>query len=137
MIFKPNLWTLESTSKANFNPKKVLWKTVSFYGQTKAMWAYCSQDPAFMEPVNLSLISSTLRMIFKPNLSTLESTSKANFHSKQVLWKTISFYGQTKAMWAYCSQDPAFMEPVNLSSTFGMTFNTYPQPLRVFFAIIK
>ena len=56
MIIKPNLWTLEDTFKANFNPKNVLWKTVSFYRQTKSMSTYYSQYTAFMEQVNHSLI---------------------------------------------------------------------------------
>ena len=84
------------------------------------------QISAFMEQTSFSAISE---MTSNANLQPNKSTSKAIFNPKKLLWKTVSFYGQTRALWAYCSQVPTFIEPVNLSSTFGMTYNTYFQTL--------
>ena len=40
----------------------------------------------------------------------------------------VSSYGQNRALLASYSQDQTFIEPIRLSSTFGMTFKTHLQP---------
>ena len=53
MTSNANLHLSESTSKAIFNTIKILSKTVSFCGQTRARRANCSQDPTFMDPISI------------------------------------------------------------------------------------
>ena len=120
-----NLHPSEGTFKAIFNPIEVLSKTFSFYGLTRAWRVNSSQDPTFMEPISLP---STIGMTSNTYLQPSESTSKAIFNPFEVLSKTVSFYGLTRAWRANSSQDPTFNEPISLSSINGMTSNTNLQP---------
>ena len=118
----------ESTSKAIFNPNKVLSKTVGFYGQTRPLRENCSQDQTLMEPISLY---STSGMNSNDNLQPGESTSKAISNPIKVLSKTVSFYGQTRAERVNCSQDATFMKPISLSSTLGWLSVPFMNPLRL------
>ena len=67
-------------------------------------------------------------MTSNDNLEPLESTSKDIFNPKKYFERHLASTGKIKP----CEhKDPAFMEPINLSLTFGMTSDTYRQPLRI------
>ena len=78
-----------------------------------------------MEPISFS---STSGMTSNANFQPTESTSKAIFMHITVHSKTLGFYGQSRALWALCSQVPTFMEPISFSSTSGMTSTANLQP---------
>ena len=88
----------------------------------------CEHSAAKMQTLLNQLNYITFEMTCKPNLWSLESTSKAIFNPLEALSKKISFYGQTKASWSYRSQEPTFNKPLRVSSTFGCLLNLIFNP---------